>query len=438
MIPQNHPTFRNEREAFSGSAGLSGLMTEAAASHVYLGGPWGNASSWSAGTVPGAGATIYNPVGGDLTYDLVNDAPLAWIKNDGAFRVPGGTARQIVCNTFVSTYRGYVELGTHNDVASIDWGMQGDTLAGDTGDKACCFVTQGRVRIHGVPRIPYCYLEINVPSGVDTITIPDQYDPLDGTLRHTGAEVAASWSVGDRLLINKAGNNTGNDFMVIASINGAVVTFTAPLAFDHIGLPNSTADGVTQRYRCYVQNLTSSIDFKSLNPGVRRGFVMFMHGRMIRGTNYHLRPETHRLVPSLEEMGDDADCGVDVRYFKATDLGRSRTIYDPNIGQPGNNSGEWSVHFHRTGHWAQRPAIGKGIVCEGNVGWMNTHHDGNVHLDYCSGHGTRVAPSNGGGGGMVCEDDTETGSWTRCIMSGIRGDDSGWPSNAALYPTRRQ
>lgn len=453
MIPRNSQILLGEREMMSGNTahahdgegGMHGVSYSQllAPGHADVQavqpGAWSNPATWG-GALPVAGQNIHIPQGRMVIPDIDDAATeLGWIRNDGGLIFPSDGTARFTCDTILNTLTSYLEIGNPTAPASaqINWvGGAMDPL--DMMEMGRGLLTIGRVMIHGRPVIPYAMLPQSLPAGSPSFTLPDQYDLATGELRDTGAQVAATWRVGDKLYFERQTNlsGAGAETATIQSISGATVTLTAPLQFNQTSLPSDPQGlgaGITMppgatfphRHQNFVINETRSVVFRSLDPSGVRGHSMFMHGRQIRNTNMHFRPEDHIFVPTLEEMGDNADPGVHLQYFAAEHMGRSRMIKSPKLGDPGNHVGRYSVHAHRLGHWAQKPVLMRGIHVHGNIGWGITRHDSHALIDYCSVRGqTGLEPAgvNGGGAGMIDEEDTELGAWTRCIVAAVNGD----------------
>ncbi len=433
MLPRNNQIFKSERDMMSGGMGLSALMSAANATKTCVqSGNWSDPATWSGGTTPVSGEKVHIPAGLMVIYDVNSAASIDWIRNDGSFKVATGKTTRLVLDTYLGTLTSYTEIGT--PVAPADFTMEfvgGVLMAGDMMEMSRGFLTIGRAMIHGRKLIPYVKLPNSVPAGATSVTIPAQYDPQTGAQRNTGADVASSWRVGDKLCFPKSSGTSGEDNVTITGISGAMVTFTPALTKEHnggagdpqglgVGNRKTPLNDIIHRHNSYAINETRSITFKSQDPTGVRGHAMFMHGRGISVTNKHYRRADHKSVPM--DLGAEMDPGVSVSYAAWGDMGRTRTISSPRIGEPGNQVGRYSLHFHRTGHWAQDAVVCKGNHIAGNVGWGLVRHDCHVHVDYCTAKGVTAGSNVGGGGALFLdEEDTELGAWTRCLGWSCRG-----------------
>ena len=133
-------------------------------------------------------------------------------------------------------------------------------------------VAFGEVTMIGQPRIPtFSRMAGELAAGSTTLTLGDD---LSG------------WAPGDRLIVPDSRQPIDPNWMNLAawqpqweertvqSVNGRVVTLTAPLAYSHPGARD--ADGV-MRFLPHVGNLGRSIVVRSANPAGVRGHTIFIH-----------------------------------------------------------------------------------------------------------------------------------------------------------------
>jgi hypothetical protein len=219
-------------------------------------------------------------------------------------------------------------------------------------------IGQGAVRMHGAAIEPtFTRLTAEALKGQTTLTLE---------------KAASGWRAGDRLVLpdtrqlrtTERGENYQPQWeeLTVASINGATVMLTAPLAFDHKGARNG--DGAVE-WLPHVGNLTRNVVVRSENPMGNRGHVIF-----------NGRPD------------------VDLRYVLFKDLGRTfpgpldSAEYDAN-GVPRNfgtnQIGRYALHMHHVFGPETTPANGYqftliGNAVDGAVKWGITVHDSHYGL----------------------------------------------------------
>lgn len=455
MLPRNNPIIRSERMMADGHSHMPGQVVHChdATFQSVKSGNWSDPTVWGTGTVPGTDATVCINEGHRIRYDVTTATPpaLLWIHVDGAMVWATSAITNMNVDTIFTSPGSYLEIGRPGSPASTTIIFRDGALLDAGGDEMTRgLMTAGRVMIHGIKTTPYLRLPQTLAIGATsiTLTLDEQRDPLTGALRFPSTnagldEMVAGWFVGDQITFPKnSATNGGTDVRTIASISKdytnkrVTITWTGGLTFNHTGKGLKTVPfaAFQHNHNGYIVNESRSITFKSANKNGTRGHIMFMHGRQVRNTAMIYRREDHKFAPSLEEMGDNADVGVDVYYAASVDMGRTRTLFNegtsthPRIGEAGNKVGRYSWHWHRVGHWTQRPAEAKGLVAIGNVGWQYVRHDANVHVDYCVGRGLNGETAKagyqarGGGALFLDEEDTEVSPWTRCIAMDCNSD----------------
>lgn len=430
MLPPNHKLRHDERHHMMGDH----FLPDVEADNIQVkDGLWTDPTVWSAGVVPAGGAKVIIPTSRTLIYNADSGAEVKWIKNHGLFKFSTKKPTRLVIDTFLSTPRGALEIGNPAWAATGKMEFIGGALdkTHDASEMGRGLVTAGRVMIHGRKLVPFARLPAFMPAGTASFTIPTQYDVVTGAVTYTGAQVAATWRVGDTLYFPSSTQNqpTHNDEVTITAISGAVITLSNPLAYPHEGLTTDTqglgagvrrcpGTSLLMRHHAWVANETRSYEFMSQDPGGVRGHLMFMSGRRPDADNLDRR-EDHKWVPS--DIGPSKDPGISCNYFKMTELGRTLTIASPRIGAAGNQVGRYSGHFHHAGHWSQDPIRCIGLQGVGNVGWGLVRHGSHVHVERCSFRGVSQYSPGGGGAVMVDEDDTELGHWMHNMVYCCQG-----------------
>ncbi|MEL6679520.1 MAG: G8 domain-containing protein [Pseudomonadota bacterium] len=422
MIPRNNETVI-DRHNLEVATGLLSVWTEAVADVVATasGGLWSDPATWVGGAVPTAGQRVSIPRTAIVHYDLDSTVVHGWVRVDGCLKWMAGTS--LIVDTIIGSRTSYIEIGTPASpipkTAPVDVIFKSGAYAsGDTHQFSRGLITVGRVMIHGEEILPYAY--VDGFSGT-SFTIPDQINPSDGAVLHTGASIAATWRVGDVLCLPDQGDMSV-DYLTrtITGITGATVTVDTSLDLASPGERTPPSLGHALPMHPFIANESRSIRFSSQDPSGIRGHTMFARGRFPASFRTHLRRETHRQAPDL--TGAEGDPGVFCAYAAFIDLGRTTTTEDPAPGAPTNPTGRYPVHIHSVGHWSMQPAYLIGCHLTGNPGWGYVHDDSHAYFWRNTGRGMSATTPDGGGGMMVCDEDTETGVWSDNMMYCCRGD----------------
>lgn len=338
------PARQGEHMAALQLVDLAAVTHRAAAS-----GPWSEPSTWQDGAVPTDGSHAHVPEGIVVTVDAVATAELATLRVDGTLRFDSSVDTQLRVGTLVSTPGSSVEIGTPE--APIEPGVTAEMVIADTGPidlavdprqlgKGAIF--HGRTVIHGAEKTSFVVAAEPPRAGETSLSL---------------AEAPEGWQVGDRLVIaGTKADATGEETAVITAIEGSTVSLERPLVHDHVP-PRADLE-------VHVANLTRNVVFRSENAELaHRGHVMFMHN-----------PDVAVAYAAFEDLGrtnkleilDPAYFDEDGEFVEGTGL---------------NETGRYSVHFHRTGIDASTaPATVTGSVVAGNPGWGFVNHSSYVEF----------------------------------------------------------
>jgi hypothetical protein len=340
-------------------------------------GAWSDPRTWSTGTVPASGARVRVGPGLRVTYDVVSDAAIDCIDVEGALTFRTGADTRLKIGTLTVLAAGALEIGTvaqpvpahvTAEVITIDRPI--DTAL-DPEQLSRGIVGLGRVSMHGAPKTPsFTRLAAEPRAG-------------DRTLRLDAAP--QGWRIGDKLVLPdtrqlRASERGGNyqpqtEEFTIAAIDGATVTLSAPLGFDHRGARN--ADGVLE-FLPHVGNVSRNVVVRSDNPAGTRGHMIFVR-----------HPD------------------VDLRYALFKDMGRTRMgvldnvefAPDGTVRRVGTNQiGRYSIHFHH----AFRPFTLIGNAVDDASKWGITVHNSHYGLIQ------ENVVYNSRGAGVVAEDGSES------------------------------
>lgn len=423
------------------------------ATHIAVqDGDWFDPATWSIGELPGDGAIVYIPSGLTVLYEGSSDAHIFAMRVDGTFRIEttGETETSLRVDTVVNM--GKVVLDAENDPSSTlkiliepfdiegwkatDAGLWSDTARAhftdgetvssygkgeiqddkgvlgrftvnpDTGEVggwdpeqlSLGIVSMGSFEVNGAEKSAFLDLAGDVFAGAQSITLD---------------EVPVNWAVGDQVLITGTNYGTAegtafgteDELRTITAIDGATISFDAPLALDHVGL---TEHG----YVAKVANLSRNIQISSPETGVltERGHIMLAHNNDID-------------VSFLELTGlgrTDASNLVDDYAFELS-LHRRKGLQIENVtgelaprDEVENMRGRYPLHFHFT---EEEPAAetptAEGVVIVGGPRWGLVHHGGEADLI-----GNVVVGLSGSG--IVAENGGETGVWRGNLVSATK------------------
>ena len=400
------PYKKSEHEAALALVPVANATTTAVRS-----GAWSDAATWSAG-VPGAEARVVIPRFIEVTYDVVSTTRLNWIRVDGVMRYATQQNTALALETIIVTPQGRYEQGTARDpipaqytssVQFVDNGAINRIY--DPRELSRGLVSNGSADIHGAEK----------KAWLACATFPSI-----GDTSFRFASSPAGWRVGDRLVIHGSylrertwmnpdasgqgfpTSNHEDEVRTITAINGAIVSFTEPLIYEHAA-PRPTL-------QVYVGNMTRNIVYYSENTDYTSNAAMHRHGHVM-----------------FMHVGT-----VNVAWARFQDLGRTNkaiwiddvTVENADVVIPGaktmgtgtNVKGRYALHFHRCGvdQLGAPPVMNVGTVVENGTGWGMVNHTSYVIMDQCLVY-------NMPGAGFVEEGGQGTGVFRRCLAIGMRG-----------------
>lgn len=286
-------------------------------------GSWSDAGTWSLGRLPQTGDVVAIGSGVSVTYDAVSDAHLqTLVVQDGGklgFRTDRDT--RLVVGNFVVLEGGTLEVGTPDkpvqagvtaDIVIADQAI--DTMM-DPEQYGTGLVVMGKVTMHGAVQ----------DETFEQLAV----EPHPGDTTLTFAKPVSGWRPGDRLVIPPTGGPSmffqprHDEQLVVAAVNGNVVTLTSPIQDVHEGARDAAGN---LDFLPHVANLSRNVVIRSENPNGTRGHTMYM---------------------------DRAD--VDIEYVQFQDLGRTTsapldsTTFDAegNVTHVGTNQiARYPLHLH--------------------------------------------------------------------------------------------
>jgi len=321
-------------------------------------GEWSNPATWSSSKVPGEGDKVAIDAGHTVTYDVESSVKIGCIEVRGTltFRTGANTRLRVV--TIMVLENGTLEIGspahpvTPAATAEIVIADQPFDPELDPSQIGNGIVALGNVVMHGQMRTP-TFLRV-------------AREPLAGETNLTLERPVTGWNVGDRLVIpdtrQLAQNESGRAYkpqdenVEIASIAGAQITLTEPLAYSHRGARNAVG---TLEFVPHVGNITRNVIVRSENRAGTRGHTIFL-----------------------------SHASIDIRYAAFKDLGRTKmgmldsTEFDSEgrVAKIGTNQiGRYPVHFHHDFGPRTVPSNGYqftliGDAIEGSQKWGITVH----------------------------------------------------------------
>lgn len=378
---------------------LMNLMPLTAVTHTAArSGGWSAGSTWSTGTVPGAGSRVYIPNGISITYDVDSTAALQWVRVEGLLRFPVDRSTRMVTDTVGVMSIGELLIGTPAEPLPAQHQAHilftdGGALSQTTDPKLMGrgLITRGKTTIHGARKTSFTTMLPTV-AGASTVTL---------------SVVPHNWSVGDRIVICATHQparrwngstmvwvGTEDEERTIAAINGVTVTLSAPLTYAH-DVPQTTWN-----LRPYIANLSRNITFAMDTAGVpiqRRAHVMFMHSDK-----------------ALVSWAAFAGLG---RTDKSVPIDDPVTNLNGTPGNGSNTRGRYPVHIHRTGAGDPQsdPAVIRGCVVDGSPGWGIASHDSHAVVEDCVSYHVF-------GAHYVTEIGNELGAFRRNIAIKAEGD----------------
>ncbi len=381
-------------------------------------GNWSSTATWHPAGVPGAADRVVVSAGHTVTYDVVSDAALGWVRVDGELTFRTGGSSRLKLDTLVVSQSGKLTIGVN--AARIPAAHLAEIIIADSGNFDLSYdphkfsrgiIVEGEVEIYGASKKAFRRVAV---------------DPMIGHTSVVLDAAATNWQVGDRIIVGATlyeGYHWDNainavrwfenedEIRTITSITTTnvaddTVHFSTGLAHDHAG-PVTRPD-----LKTHVGNYSRNVRFSTENaasvPIHHRGHFM-VAGNM---------------------------ASADVRYLEADELGRtakSRSSSDAadvtGMSQTTSVKGRYAMHCHHMGVGdAQRrdPPIFVGNVIFGSPGWGLVQHlsCGNWYNNVSYGVY---------GAAFVSEAGTENGSWRQNLAIFCRGKSWGTPKNTDAW-----
>ena len=263
---------------------------------------WSDPHTWGGEVPPIDGQLVVIPQGMTVVLDIATNL-LAGILIQGNFIVQD-VANITIDAYYIFVYGGLLQIGTEdapftNDITITIHGNSHSPAIPNYGNKFIA-VRDGVLDIHGKAKTPsWSMLEHTAYPGNTTITLQD----------------SVNWCINDNVVIatTSYGMNE-SEVMTISAVNGAQITFTEPLQYQHYA--------ATETYGDYTIDMRAEVGLLSRNI-------------KIRGTIDPTDP-MHGVHIMLFSPGDESS------------IGRIENLELFNAGQA-YNLGRYPLHFHLIG-----------------------------------------------------------------------------------------
>lgn len=357
-------------------------------------GNWSAATTWQNGQIPGNNSNVFIPSEYAITYDVVSDARIKYIRIDGALNFATNKDTKLIVDTLISNPGSDFTIGTKdqpiatNVKAEILIANNGPvTYNNDPQQLSRGLILQGHVKIHGMKKAAHLPLDLPANNGRKFLNAGSTQIKLKGDM--------SNWNVGDEIVIMGTKRGSYQDEKrTIKAINGNTVTLNSGLQYIHDtpSFQTNNISGISE-LDIHVGNLTRNVlihsEYKSYNDVKRRGHVMIMH----------------------------VD-GADIRYAAFLDLGRTdkrieiNDAYHPGIKNP---EGRYPLYFHHTGVDPGRvPFKAIGNAVSRSPGWGIVQQDSYGAINHNFVYDII-------GAGIVSEDGNEIGDWIGNFVTNLKG-----------------
>jgi hypothetical protein len=326
-------------------------------------GNWSSGSTWSGGSVPGAGDRVVIGAGHTVTFDASSTPSLYCLGIRGTLNFRTDTNTSLRAGTILVYDVGHLIVGTTanpvaaNVTAEIVIANQPLNLGSDPGQYGTGLIAFGEWKMHGAVKTP-TYMRL-------------ASEPLAGQSTLTLQQSVTGWRVGDRVIIPDTRHLSSSsewnfdygafvsqaEDRTITAVSGNQITLNSPLQYNHFGARNGITNALD--FLPHVGNITRNVAIRSETPTGTRG---------------------HTLATVRAD--------VDIRYSQFKQLGRT-TIDELN--DLTNHIGRYPTHFHHLFGNTTTPSNGYQYTFQGNsvedagsgysrLKWAITVHDSHYGL----------------------------------------------------------
>src|SRR3989344_4896972 len=307
-------------------------------------GNWSDPTLWPNGVLPGTDARVQIAPNTTVTYDVESSAELDCMEIQGSLVFATDRNTKLMISDLMVMPEGTLTVGTatqpipeniNAEIIFTDTPLEMGTVASpglDPQQYGKGLIVFGGITMHGKQKDSFHRIAGELTKGTKTVTL---VAPVSG------------WKVGDALVIpdtnqpnppylNELKNPGQWEEPVIESVNGATITLTAPLKYDHPCARDADAAALKdrtvttlpngQKLCGHMGNLSRNIILRSENPNGVRGHVIFFH-----------RAQVNVRYVDFKEMGRTKSSKLNNTTFDAT-------------GQPTvvgtNQIGRYVFHLH--------------------------------------------------------------------------------------------
>ncbi|MEZ5896533.1 MAG: G8 domain-containing protein [Parvularculaceae bacterium] len=343
-------------------------------------GAWSDAATWG-GSIPTSGAVVI-PAGIGVILDTQLSQNLTSVRVDGCLEFARAS------NTRLRTDLLYVAPGGELWIGSPANPISANVTA------EVIFPATGKINASTDPRLLGKGLvsasKATIAGALKTSKVKTANAPLAGATTLSLASAPTGWNVGDRLVltgthltrfrgvngVNRA-ENPEDEELTITAINGASVTVSPALRFNH--------DTPRASFQPYLVNFTRNVRLATENGSGK--------GPSERGHSMFMSPQTIVQGAMFDEMGRT---DKSVRAFDATSVA--------SITPDTNVKGRYPIHLHKAGFSSSAAPVLRNIAVWRSPGWGAAQHSTRAFfLDN--------AVYDAFGSGFVAESGDERGAW---------------------------
>ncbi|WP_124981026.1 G8 domain-containing protein [Nonlabens xiamenensis] len=303
-------------------------------------GVWNNPATWSNNQIPTSADDVTIPAG--VTVSLSGAIQARTIMVEGILTTETLTADFDMSTKGIMVHSGgALEIGTEtnpylgNGIITLNGSNPNEVLMSPAmGAKLIGVMGNGRLDLHGAPKISWTQLNATAAVGTQTITLKEMVD----------------WQVGDEIVIASTDFDPHQaEKRVITAINGLNLTLDTPLQYMHWGTEQIYNDGSNDRIldeRAEVGLLTRNLkiqgDTSSENNGYG-GHIMSMPNSLSKASNIELfrmgqKSQVGRYPWHWHLLGDAPgqyikNAGIHRSYNRLVTVhGTNYTLVEGNVG----------------------------------------------------------------------------------------------------------